>query len=82
MTDKDYKKKRVVKWRNKFSGEEGYVQSVSVAKGYFTATNNYIEAKAYRSEADVKRDFEILDSFGEWNQNDFFVDTVFVPRNK
>ena len=69
-------KKTVLKWRNKLSGEEGYVKTVSVAKGYFINTFEASEAKSYRSEKAVEADLEKLRSFGEMEANDFFTVTV------
>lgn len=63
----------VLQWRNKFSGETGYVGSVSVKKGYFTAVYSATEAKRYRSQSEISRDLEILRGFGEFERNEFRV---------
>lgn len=69
---KSTKKKTVLKWKNRYSGEQGYVQSVSVKKGYFTNTFNKDEAKTYTSDSLVSKDLDILRGFGEMENNDFY----------
>lgn len=66
------KTKEVLKWRNRYSGEEGYVKTVSRAKGYFTSTFNPAEAKSYRSQKEVEKDLAFLYEIGEMLSNDFF----------
>lgn len=68
--------KVVLKWRNKFSGEEGYVASVSKAKGYFINTFDKAEAKKYANETSVQKDLATLEAIGESENNDFFTETV------
>lgn len=65
-----------LKWRNKFSGEEGYVASVSKAKGYFINTFDKAEAKKYASEASAQKDLATLEAFGEFVNNEFFTEAV------
>lgn len=74
------KKITVLQWRNKFSGETGYVGSVSVKKGYFTAAFSATEAKRYRSQSEINKDLEILARFGELEQNDFRAETLLVLK--
>ena len=68
--------KVVLKWRNKFSGEEGYVKSVSVAKGYFINTFNKYDAKTYVTPKAVDNDLQKLNSLGEMLNNDFFTENM------
>lgn len=68
--------KTVLKWVNKFSGETGYVKTVSVAKGYFINTPNAAEAKSYKSETAINKDLAILEGFGEMVNNNFFTEVV------
>jgi hypothetical protein len=70
------KTKTVLKWRNKFSGEEGFVCTVSQSKGYFTNTFEAVKAKSYRSMKEVQKDLDLLLSFGEFDNNYFWSDTV------
>lgn len=65
-----------LKWRNKFSGEEGYVASVSKAKGYFVNTFDKAEAKKYASETMVQKDLVTLEAVGETENNVFFTENV------
>ena len=67
------KSRTVLKWRNKFSGEEGYVMKVSKANGCFINTFNPAEAKGYRSPAEVEKDLQVLAAIGEMYNNDFFI---------
>ncbi len=62
-----------LQWRNKLSGETGYVKSVSVKKGYFENTFNKAEAKNYANEGFAKADLKKLESFGEFENNDFTI---------
>lgn len=43
------KNRKVLKWTNKYSGETGYVGTVSKKKGYFTNEPNILRAKRYVS---------------------------------
>lgn len=70
--------KTVLAWRNKFSGEEGYVKSVSKAKGYFINTFDSKDAKGYRSENMINTDLNILANIGELVNNDFYTTDVVV----
>ncbi len=65
-----------LKWRNKFSGEEGYVASVSKAKGYFINTFDKAEAKKYANETGAQKDLATLEALGEFENNEFFTETV------
>ena len=67
--------KRVLnlKWRNKFSKEEGYVKSTSPKKGCFYNTFEKSEAKKYTNETMINKDLAFLNTIGETNQNEFFV---------
>ena len=65
-----------LKWTNKFSGEEGYVASVSKAKGYFISTSDKAEAKKYASEAATEKDLATLEAFGEFESNIFVTEEV------
>ena len=39
-----------IKWTNKFSGETGYVGSISKAKGYFINAATAEEARIFRTD--------------------------------
>jgi hypothetical protein len=60
-----------LKWRNKFSGEEGYVASVKKTKGHFVNTFDQADAKRYQFEKSVKNDIALLVEMGEGENNDF-----------
>ena len=65
-----------LKWKNRFSGEEGYVASVSKAKGYFINTFDKAEAKKYASEAAAQKDLVTLEALGEFVNNEFSTEAV------
>ena len=65
-----------LKWKNRFSGEEGYGASVSKAKGYFINTFDKAEAKKYASEAATQKDLATLEALGELEKNEFFTEAV------
>ena len=60
----------VIKWTNKYSGETGYVASVSRKEGHFVNTYNREEAKEYSAKS-VSRIIKDLVSFGEGENNEF-----------
>ena len=64
--------KAVLKWRNKFSGEEGFVKSVSKVNGHFINTWDLRNAKIYKGEKQLNNDLEILNCIGETKMNMFF----------
>lgn len=63
-----------LKWKNKFSGEEGFVKTVSASNRCFFATFDPNEAKGYASAecAAAKKDLATLEAVGETQQNYFF----------
>lgn len=63
--------RKVLKWTNKYSGETGYVGSVSKKKGYFTNEPDMLKAKRYVTDMAINNDLEALKSFGEFENNDF-----------
>ena len=65
-----------LKWRNRYSQEEGYVQSISQKKGCFINTFEKPKAKKYSSEKAIEKDIEFLKSIGEMTNNDFFAEEV------
>ena len=60
----------VLKWTNKYSGETGYVASVSTKEQCFVNTVNMDEAKRY-SEKAVKGILTKLDNYHETDNNIF-----------
>lgn len=65
------KNRRVLKWTNKYSGETGYVGTVSKKKGYFTNEPDVLRAKKYVTDNAINNDLETLKSFGEFENNNF-----------
>lgn len=63
----------VIMWRNKFSGETGYVKSIKPKAGHFVNTYEQSEAKKYKDENSVNRALDVLVAIGEGNNNYFEV---------
>ena len=63
----------VIKWRNKYSGEEGFVKTVRSNDRCFENTFNYNEARRYASASVAKGIITKLVSYGEAETNDFFI---------
>lgn len=61
----------ILKWTNKYSGETGYVASVSSKEQHFNNTYDKEEAKRYQSESSVKRIITCLTAMGEADNNVF-----------
>ena len=62
---------KIIKWTNKYSNETGYVMSLKKADGYFVNTFDVDEAKVFARPSDVSRAMNLLESFGEFEKNDF-----------
>ena len=65
----------IFKWTNKFSGETGYVASLSAKDECFINTYDEAKAKKY-SEKSVKGILKKLENYGETENNDFEVVAV------
>lgn len=61
----------ILKWTNKYSGETGYVESISAKEGHFNNTFDESSAKKYNSESIAKRMITTLKGMGETENNDF-----------
>ena len=64
--------KQILCWKNRFSGEQGYVKSVSRKKGYFENTFDAKEAKSYMAQSVADKDLEFMEEIGETANNEFF----------
>lgn len=60
--------KCVLKWKNNYSGEEGFVEKVSVKNQYFINTYEQSKAKQYASESAAKKGIDQLEAFGQGSQ--------------
>lgn len=60
----------IIKWTNKFSGESGYVASVSRKDKHFVSTDDASKAKSYSSKT-VSNIVKELIEYGEGENNDF-----------
>lgn len=63
----------VIMWRNKFSGETGYVKSIKPKAGHFVNTYEQSEAKKYKDAKSIDRALDVLVAIGEGNNNYFEV---------
>lgn len=61
----------ILKWKNKFSNEVGYVESVSSKDKCFFNTFDQSSAKKYSSRTVASRMISSLKSYGEAVNNDF-----------
>ena len=65
----------VIKWTNKFSGETGYIASLSTKNECFNNTFELEDAKRY-SEKSVPGIMKKLEAYHETDNNEFEVITV------
>ena len=63
----------IIKWTNKYSQEQGFVQSIVKAEGHFVNTYDAAEAKVYKRQCDVTKALNVLNSIGESENNNFEV---------
>jgi len=70
--------KHIIKWRNTYSNEEGYVERTSTKDRCFYNTTEIENAKAYSSEAIAKKTIRQLEGFGQGSaiNNEFTVISV------
>ncbi len=60
----------IIRWTNKFSGEQGFVGSVSTKnKCFYNADRS--GAKLYSSEKAARKAIVMLQGYGEADNNDF-----------
>ena len=62
---------KVLKWTNRYSGEQGFVQSIVKAEGHFVNTSDVAEAKIFSRQCDVTRALNVLAGIGEADENVF-----------
>ena len=60
----------IIKWTNKYSGETGYVASVSHKEGHFVSTDDINKAKSYSSKT-ISNIIKDLIEYGEGENNNF-----------
>lgn len=61
----------IIKWRNRYSGDTGYVASISEKNRHFNNTYNINDAKRYINKSYAKGTITKLMNYGEGNNNDF-----------
>lgn len=62
-----------IKWTNKYSGETGFVESISSKENCFYNTYEQAKAKQYKSASVAKRMISTLTLYGEAENNNFEV---------
>lgn len=67
------RKKRKIMWRNRHSGETGFVAVIKTTKGFFENTADINAARTFRSDGECLRAIDELNSMGEGKNNDFIV---------
>lgn len=70
--------KTIIKWRNKYSGETGYVERVSEKEHHFVNTVHKGNAKEYSTEAAAKGVITKLTNWGEAQNNIFDLEIIDV----
>jgi len=63
----------IIKWTNKFSGETGFVKSVSTKEKHFINAFDQKSAKKYKDASSAERVIKALISYGEAEANDFAI---------
>lgn len=63
----------VIMWKNRYSGETGYVKRVCSNEKYFENTYDKAEAKEYGSVAAARGIITKLNSYGEGENNAFLI---------
>lgn len=61
----------IIAWRNKYSGEQGWVKAMNTKGRYFVNTYKREDAKRYKDKAAAKGVVTKLISYGEGAANDF-----------
>lgn len=55
----------IIKWKNTYSGEEGFVEKTSTKERCFYNTTEIEKAKTYSSEAVAQKTIRQLEGFGQ-----------------
>lgn len=61
----------ILQWTNKYSGDTGYVESISAKEKHFVNTFNQNDAKRYATRSVATRMITSLSSYGEAENNTF-----------
>ena len=59
-------------WKNRYSGDTGFVKAVRESKGYFE-NGTLDEARRFRTSAECNKAIELLTKLGEAKNNDFII---------
>ena len=63
----------VIKWRNRYSGEEGFVEKISVKEKHFVNTYDPNKAHLYTRKSSLTSALKTLEDIGETVNNVFYV---------
>ena len=66
----------VIKWRNRYSGEEGFVESISLKNQHFVNTYDITKAHKYTQKNTITNALKTLDKIGETINNEFYTVTL------
>lgn len=61
-----------IMWRNRFSGDTGFVKAVRESKGHFE-NGTVDEARKFRTEAECHKTIKLLNEIGEGKNNEFII---------
>lgn len=67
---KDAVEKRKIMWRNRYSGDAGFVKAIRESNGYFE-NGSVEEAHIFDGDAECQAAIDILNAIGEGRNNDF-----------
>lgn len=67
---KDAVEKRKIMWRNRYSGDTGFVKAIRESNGYFE-NGSVEEAHIFDGDAECQAAIDILNAIGEGRNNDF-----------
>lgn len=67
------KRKYIIKWINRWSGESGYVSRVLISKKHFVNTFDVSKARRYNGEDEAKQGVSLLNTIGEGTNNEFVI---------
>lgn len=68
----------IIQWKNKYSGETGYVKKVNQKLGFFENTFEKENANVFKNKASASRAFNWLTNSNEAENNVFEIETIAV----
>lgn len=66
---------RKIQWKNKYSGETGFVKIIRESKRYFE-NGSVEEARCFRNDSACHKAIDVLNSIGEGDNNYFIITDI------